>query len=498
MQPAGGGVKVFCFFFSKKQFFLYPEAMPSIVIIGGGFAGAACALHLLRDHPDLRADLTIVEPRPVLGAGLAYSTPAREHRTNVAAARMSIFPEEPLHFEAWARAQGAPAHDPASEMPDGRLYPSRAVFGRYVQAMLAEARARHPGIGFRHLRAGATAVHPAAGKFAVTLDQGPPIEADAVVLAVSHTAPDLPAPLRGCPCVANPWDVAALAAVPPAARVLILGSGLTACDVIATLLARGHTGPITALSRHGLLPRPRTLLPVEAEGDFATQPETTALGLLRRVRRAIAAAQREGRPWENIVDALRQQAIAVWGALDWAQRARLLRHLRSFWDVHRFQSAPQIDAAVRAAQHAGTLKLRAASLISARETAGGTHIMFRPRGSAGGRTESMDVDAIINCTGPGHRSVVTSHPVLRSLAASGGLQPDPVSLGIYVDTHSRVIRADSTPWPNLLVAGPLARGTFGELMGLPQVNTQPRAVAAELATVLGAARKEVEQIQGEA
>jgi uncharacterized NAD(P)/FAD-binding protein YdhS len=49
-----------------------------------------------------------------------------------------------------------------------------------------------------------------------------------------------------------------------------------------------------------------------------------------------------------------------------------------------------------------------------------------------------------------------------------------------------------------LVAGPLARGTFGELMGLPQVNTQPRAVAAELATVLGAARKEVEQIQGEA
>jgi uncharacterized NAD(P)/FAD-binding protein YdhS len=454
-----------------------------ITIIGGGFSGAACALHFLRDHPGIAARLTIVEPRPVLGAGLAYSSPAPEHRTNVAAARMSVWPEQPLHLHEWLHEIGDPARDPASAMPDGRLYPSRAVFGRYVQAQLQAQVAANPAVAFTHVRQAATAVSPAGGRFRIHLANGAALNADAVVLAISHTKPDLPAVLRSCAAVLrDPWDVAALERIAPEARVLVVGTGLTACDVIATLLARGHAGPITALSRHGLLPRPRTLLPVEAEGDFATQPETTALGLLRRVRRAMDTAMQAGRPWENIIDALRQQAAAAWGTLDWAQRRILLRHLRTFWDVHRFQCAPQIDAALTRAQETGALAVRAAHLLSATDVPGGVQVRLRPRGNAG--AETLDCDVVINCTGPGHRSVTAAHPVLRGLAEAGLLMADPASLGIWVDAQSRVLRAGGTAWDRLFVAGPLARGTHGELMGLPQVNLQPRAVAAQLAALV--------------
>jgi uncharacterized NAD(P)/FAD-binding protein YdhS len=452
-----------------------------MVILGGGFAGAVCALHLLRDHPGLQAEIVVVEPRERLGAGLAYSTPAREHRTNVAAARMSVFPEDAEHFHRWVLAQGEVARDPASAMADGRLYPSRAVFGRYVSEMLQAAVAGAAGVVFRHVRDIASSVAPDGDGFLVQLAGGEHLHADALVLAVSHSAPDLPAPLAGCPNVlANPWDMGALAAIPAEAQVVIVGTGLTACDVVASLLARGHRGKIVAFSRRGLLPRPRTALPVAAEGDFTTAPERTALGLLIRVRRAMATATAAGRPWENIVDALRSQSRVAWGSLDWRERRRLLRHLRSFWDVHRFQSAPQIDAAVAAARESGQLRVMAAGLQSARAAGDGLEVRVKLRRGA---PAVLPCDWVVNCTGPGHRSVVATHPVLRGLAEGGGLQADPARLGILVDEQSRVLRADGTAWRNLFVAGPLARGTHGELMGLPQVNLQPREISGMLAAL---------------
>jgi uncharacterized NAD(P)/FAD-binding protein YdhS len=457
-----------------------------IVIIGGGFSGAACALHLLRDHPHLAGTLTLVEPRATLGAGLAYSAPSPVHRTNVAAARMSVLPDQPLHFHDWLHAQGEPARDPACAMPDGRLYPARAVFGRYVDSVLRGEVASHPRLAFRHLRQPATGLSAApGGTLDIALGDGTTLHADAAVLAASHTAPDTPAVLRSLSAlVPDPWDIAALAAIPAAARVLVVGTGLTSCDVVAFLLAQGHAGPITALSRHGLLPRPRTTLPVEAEGDFATDPATTATALLRRVRTAMQTALAAGRPWENIVDALRQQSGAAWGTLDWTERRRLLRHLRTWWDVHRFQSAPQIDAALARAAATGQFHVRAARLLTAAQGQDGALLTLLPRHAT--QPETMEADVVINCTGPGHRSVTASHPVLRGLAEAGALTADPADLGIWVDSHSRVLRADGTAWPNLFVAGPLARGTFGELMGLPQVNLQPRAVAATLAALVQA------------
>jgi uncharacterized NAD(P)/FAD-binding protein YdhS len=333
----------------------------------------------------------------------------------------------------------------------------------------------------------ALSVRAEGREFEVLLAGGEVVPADMLVLAVSHSKPDLPAVLRGCAgVIADPWDVGKLRGVPRDARVLIVGTGLTACDVVASLLAHGHSGAITALSRHGLLPRPRTPLPVEAEGDFSTAPETRASALLRRIRNSVARAAAVGRPWENIIDALRQQSATVWGTLDWTERRRVLRHLRTVWDVHRFQCAPQIDAILRAAQGNGALCVIAASMMAVRETDSGIAVQVRPRRAPSGCTETLTVDVVINCTGPGHRSVTTTHPVLRGLAEAGSLQADPASLGILVDWQSRVIRQDGTAWPNLFVAGPLARGTFGELMGLPQVNTQPRAVAAELAGLVAA------------
>ncbi len=472
---------------------------PTVLVVGGGFCGAAVALHLLRDHPGLPADIVVVEPRERLGAGLAYGTADPEHRVNVAASRMSPFPEQPDHFDAWLRAQDDPAADPASVLPDGRLFPRRATFGRYVDETL-RGFARAAGSGtdagdgagdaagpvLRHLRGHADAARADATGVEVTLAGGGTVRGDALVLAVGHTAPDLPpalAALRGAPgLVADPWDTARLDAIDRAAEVLVVGTGLTACDVVASLRARGHSGRITLVSRRGLLPRGRTPLPVTTFGTFDAAPEATALGLLRRVRRAVAEAGAQGRPWEDVVAALREQARTVWGALPVAQRRRLLRHLRPFWDVHRFQCAPQIDALLHRERAAGRVAVLAATPTASRIDGDALAVSLRPRGTTAAAKHRFG--AVVSCVGPGHRSVVSSNPVLRALHAAGVLDADPLALGIAVDRHSRVLGADGRANPRVFVAGPLARGQHGELMGLPQVSTQPREVAASVAALL--------------
>ncbi|MCS5881621.1 hypothetical protein LNP17_24850 [Klebsiella variicola subsp. variicola] len=43
--------------------------------------------------------------------------------------------------------------------------------------------------------------------------------------------------------------------------------------------------------------------------------------------------------WQVVLDAVRQQGQRIWQALSVADRQRFLRHLRHYWDVHRYRVA---------------------------------------------------------------------------------------------------------------------------------------------------------------
>lgn len=455
----------------------------NLILAGAGLAGAAFLAHLLRDHPALRGRVAVLEPSRRLGSGLAYGTCDPAHRVNVAAGRMSLYPDQPEHFLHWLAHTGAAAPDHDALGEDGLLHPRRALFGRYVDETLRAAIAASP-VEVVRTRTRAVAAQRSGERWVVTLEDGARIEAPLLVLAVGHTAPELPRALSAL-CgndrlVADPWRRDALAGIGVHDAVLVAGSGLTGCDVVASLRLRGHRGPVLMASRRGLLPRPRTGLAVQAFGRFDDPPCITAAALLRRVRRAVADAASLGRPWEDVILALREQAGTVWGALPVPERRRLLRHVRPFWDVHRFQCAPQVERVLRQGLAEGWLSLRAAGLADAHPEADAIAVTLRRRGGA---VERIRVDAVVNCTGPGHRSVVDHNPLLRSLAEHGALRADPCRLGIDVDRASRVLDREGNAWPDLFVAGPLARGTHGELMGLPQVALQPRAVAASVAAI---------------
>jgi uncharacterized NAD(P)/FAD-binding protein YdhS len=458
-----------------------PADVPHVVIVGGGLSGAVAALTLARCATPCAID--IVEPRPVLGAGVAYSATDPAHRINVPAARMTLFPDDPTHFDRWLRERGAMDGDPDAFWQGGHAFPQRALFGRYVAELLAEA-------GIRHHRAMATDIRARPRGFGVFLEDGTRLDAAALVLAVSHPPPAVPGPLRaalagGAPIVADPWAPRALDGIGLDASVLVVGTGLTMADVVASLERRGHRGPIFALSRRGLLSRGHHFAPSEAWNAFGTStPPTTALGLSRAVRAQVRRAGWKGVPWQSVFDDVRANAGRLWGALPLEEQRRLVRHLRPFWDVHRFRVSPQAEAAIARLRAAGQFHAITASLAGAGWDGRSLTVDLRPR--RGGPT-TLRANAAVVTTGPAHGDILRTNPALASLAVQGLVCADGVGLGLLVDAESRAVGADGNARSDLFIAGPLARGRFGELMGLPQVSVHAGAVGYAAATYLNVA-----------
>lgn len=454
------------------------SGLPRIVIIGGGFSGAAVALNLLRHLPPGRARITIIEPRKLLGGGVAYSSNDPAHRLNVPAARMLVLADEPAAFEEWFKNSGGLRDDPEALLEDGRIYPKRQAFGRYVDGLLREAGAG--GGLFTHLQAQAETVTVQNNGFEIAAGNEV-LGADILVLAVSHPPPAIAKPLRGLlglpGFIGNPWPDGALAGIDPAARVLIIGTALSTADVIASLQMQQHRGSILAISRRGLVSRLRKMAQTEPFGDFATHPCSSALALLRRVRKTVDQAESSGSSWGAVMDGLRIQGLPVWSALPEQEKARFLRHLRPFWDVHRYQVAPQLAAITEAQCAAGQLAIRAGRILDAREAGTQFELQLQFRNAAPAWEK---FGAIINCTGPDHGSVTMTNPVLANLKAAGLIQPDPLGLGLQTNLAARAIDATGKAQPRLFVSGPLARAAFGELMGLPQVSQHAALVAAQV------------------
>ncbi len=466
------------------------HATPVVAIIGGGFTGAACAYHLAGKLAGGAAGIVVFEPRSVLGGGLAYDTDERAHRINVPASRMTLVPEDGDHFQRWLESSGALADDPDAITPDGHAFARRFAFGRYVADSLAPLVASG-AIEHRRSRVRALTGSP-AGLWNIAAEDGSVLEADIVVLATTHPSPQPPAAvdrvLAGhAGYVPDATVPGALSGIGVEDRVLIVGTGLTAADVIATLDAGGHRGLITAVSRRGLRSRGHNLSAQEPSGDFLDPPACSARALLRRVRNTLAEAQAAGVSWHAVFDRLRGQGGDIWRALPVAERRRLVRFLRPYWDVHRFRIAPQLEAVIDRRLADGTLAFHAAAIsVVNRSADGGIVVDFRAR--RGGEPFQRQVDSVVITTGPGHVSVLSSQPFLASLAEAGNLQPDAVGLGIAVNEQSRTIGAGGDAAETLYVAGPLARGTFGELMGLPQVTEHAVFVAENVAQTVRAVR----------
>lgn len=400
--------------------------------------------------------------------GVAYGTSDPAHLLNVAAGRMSAWPEAPDDFAAEAGA-------------DPGVFAARWDYGTYLKAQLdAAIEAR----SVQAVDAQAIAARPVRGTWAVTLDAGATFEAQTLVLATGNGRP-APFAVPGYPedaILQNPWGVEAetrlTAAASDGAPLVLIGTGLTMVDVVLTLDRLGYSGKVTAVSRRGLTPRAHHLglAPLRAPNvNEVPRQLSDALAWLRGIG--------FDTDWRAAVDSVRPISQATWEGWSDAVKARFVRHVRPWWDVHRHRIAPRAAEVVERWQETGKLTVLAGRIVAGSDDC----IRIALRGSD--RTIEVKASLAVNCTGPSEQLAASANPLLRQMLSDGLIAPGELGLGIMVDQDSRpvlafgagVAEAPEDEGGELYAVGPLTKGRWWEISAVPDIRVQVEQMAARIA-----------------
>lgn len=436
-----------------------------VAIVGGGFSGTLLAINLMR-HQGPRA--TLIERRKgQIARGVAYGTAHAEHLLNVRAGNMSATPDDPSHFVRWLGRQG---------LGDARTFVPRRVYGAYLNEMLDEAQRTH-GARLTLVEGEAVALHRDRDGYTLLLADGERIAATTAVLALGNLPPHTPGGLNpdALPAevyLADPWASDVAAGLSADDTIVLVGSGLTAIDVALTLDTAGFKGRMLAISRRGLSPRRHA--DGAAPAGLREKPAGSLSALVAHTR---ACAEAIG--WRGAVDELRPVTQMLWGGADQTARARFLRHLRPYWDVHRHRLATAVADRIEGLVGKGRLRFAAGKLVKAQVAEhGGVDLYWRPRGEEA--PVVTRTARIVNCTGPQGDLLRSSEPLIRQLLADGTIRPDGLRIGLDVDQQSRVIGIDGEGNDHLYCIGPMTRGDLWEVVAVPDIRQQNWTLARRL------------------
>lgn len=478
-----------------------------IVIVGGGFSGATFAVQLLR-RTRVPVHISIIESREHLGRGLAYSADDPDHRLNGPLDVQAIDPEYPEDLLSWCDEAKVQETDPEARVPSGHLFLRRSVIGEYLSAQVAlHARDENPGSTISHVRDTAVDVVATGEALQVKTSFNGDLVADMVVLATGNPVPSLRKPFAPEHAshpriIANPLVGGSLDSISADAQVLIVGSGLTALDMLSTLLRREHQGQITVVSRRGLRPREQS---PEVRGvvtprkspisilekmnapipDFIAREPISVRRWCRALRMEIARVVSAGGSWHEPFDLVRDAVWKLWPQLPLAEKQRFLRRLRLFYDIHRFRTPPMNEQMASLAEQEGRIRYLSASLVQvvAEPDTLSVDVELEATNEMKSRRR-YSFDYVVNCTGLDSGTPSSTNPLLAKLEGHGILRKHGTGLGYDVTAACEAINTNGGVQPNLRVIGPPTAGVFGDPLGAIYISAQVNRILPDVMQTL--------------
>ncbi|MFE7747305.1 FAD/NAD(P)-binding protein [Nocardia sp. NPDC057455] len=386
----------------------------------------------------------------------------------------------------------------------------RGVYGAYLEqtahAAISRLRARGRRVSVVNARVTGFTRESSA---VLHTDDGGSHRVDRAVLCVGSGRPRDHYGLAGTPGYVNePYPLATTTTdIASGAHVAVIGSGLTAVDIAAALTANGHTGPITFLSRSGVLPyvqqrplplAPRYLTPPRAL-ELAEQgplPVTRLVELMRaeladsgqdfesfateiletetedpptRLRRQLDAVDSPHHGRRLLTMAIRTLGPILWPVL--AEQDRTMLRERYFRTISSL-SSPMVP-------HNARIILRLLDSGQLRLRPGVTKLTARP---GGGFTvfdgTAWPADMVFNAVNPpAYTTPQEAEPLLGALIATGAAELAPTG-GLRTEPGTRRLLVGDHPDPTWHALGNLAADSMF-------IATNPPGLAAEASILAG-------------
>lgn len=412
---------------------------PHIAIVGGGFCGAMTLINLVQQM-SAPLTITLIEKSSTLAKGTAYGTTEPCHLLNVPACKMGALHEKPDHFYQWLLAHEKEWRNLHSSFKNLLITPEsylpRMVYGLYLEILLEEnlLLAQQKKIIVSILRKEATHIEEHENSLDLAFSEGSTLKVDAIILALGvpqnknfHSSSE---PLPNY--IANIWSApsesflksSSLRDLSENTQIVMIGSGLTMLDAYASLMSRGYPGKVVVISGLGKLPEMhiKHFTPYPHFIDLQNPP-STAIDLLRVVKRELNLAIQQGINWRGVVDELRVVIGQIWEQFSWKEKRRAIRHLLNNWNHYRHRMPWN---------YAEDLKKQKFILMRGKVTGVySTGLEFRSPGNK--EDKFLEANYIVNCSGPDMNIYNQNSKFIKNLIKDGWIIPDPLNAGIQAN-----------------------------------------------------------------
>ncbi len=392
--------------------------MRVIAIVGFGFCGRLAFFHLVKNSPK-NTKIIIFEKEGNKALGPAFASLSPHYILNVPAIKMSAFSNKKKDFCEFLEKNHSTIWQ---EIGEGGFAP-REIYGQYLSEISKEAwaEADKKGIETIFISEEVTEIITQENnkrensKFLIKTESNKCFEACEILLATSFKQSDLPYNFDSKNLIKKLWDKNSQQfhrAKFHDKKICLIGSGLTAVDVITGLKKNNFQGKIFVISRHGNFPKKHFSEPQE-NPDFISPDEAKkgVLFLCLKIRNFLKKNQQFD--LRHVIDSIRHINTQLWQNLD-EKNKKLFIRLIPYWNIFRHRAPAASIEIIEKMIADNQLEIRKKGVKKISEKSG--KIVLE-----NGNNE-IECDYLVNCMGFEFRA--KKYPLLAQMIEVNLLHPD--------------------------------------------------------------------------